>query len=77
VCNIEAAVENDRRKWNLAVVVTHDDEKGTTPVWCLPSGGKKTVPSVYRPRTLVSLPVEDVRQALLKAGRLPQVRRQA
>ena len=51
VCNIEAA-QGDRGKFakcsgDYAVVVSHDEEKGTSRIR-LPSGGKKTVSSSVR-----------------------------
>ena len=51
VCNVEARVGDRgafaRGSGTFAVVVSHDDDKGTTRLR-LPSGGKKTVSSLVR-----------------------------
>jgi large subunit ribosomal protein L8e len=72
VCNIEAE-RGDRGKFakcsgDYAVVVTHDEDKGTTRLR-LPSGGKKTVPSDARCQIGIVAGGGRTDKPLLKAGR--------
>lgn len=71
VCNVEAKV-GDRGSFArgsgcFAVVISHDDEKGTTRLR-LPSGGKKTVPSLARAQIGVVAGGGRTDKPLLKAG---------
>jgi len=72
VCNIECQ-RGDRGKFakcsgDYAVVVTHDEEKGTTRIR-LPSGGKKTLTSEARATIGVVAGGGRTDKPLLKAGR--------
>ncbi|GMI59871.1 hypothetical protein ScalyP_jg2379 [Parmales sp. scaly parma] len=71
VCNIECRA-GDRGKFarcsgDYAVVVSHDEEKGTTRIR-LPSGGKKTVPSLARCQIGIVAGGGRTDKPLLKAG---------
>merc|ERR1712160_13685 len=71
VCNVEAK-SGDRGAFArgsgcFAVVITHDEEKGTTRLR-LPSGGKKTVPSGVRAQIGVVAGGGRTDKPLLKAG---------
>ncbi|GAX25092.1 large subunit ribosomal protein L8e [Fistulifera solaris] len=71
VCNVET-LAGDRGSFArasgcFAVVVTHDDEKGTTKLR-LPSGGKKTVPSTVRAQIGIVAGGGRTDKPLLKAG---------
>lgn len=72
VCNIEAKLGDRgsfaRGSGAFAVVVTHDDEKGTTRLR-LPSGGKKTVSSSVRAQIGIVAGGGRTDKPLLKAGR--------
>mmetsp|Transcript_11946 Transcript_11946/g.18032 ORF Transcript_11946/g.18032 Transcript_11946/m.18032 type:complete len:183 (+) Transcript_11946:502-1050(+) len=72
VCNIEAKVGDRgafaRGSGCFAVVVSHDDDKGTTRLR-LPSGGKKTVPSGVRAQIGIVAGGGRTDKPLLKAGR--------
>ena len=72
VCNVEAKVGDRgafaRGSGAFAVVVTHDDEKGTTRLR-LPSGGKKSVPSGVRAQIGIVAGGGRTDKPLLKAGR--------
>lgn len=72
VCNIEARA-GDRGKFakcsgDYAVVVSHDEEKGNTRIR-LPSGGKKTVPSLARAQIGIVAGGGRTDKPILKAGR--------
>jgi large subunit ribosomal protein L8e len=71
VCNIEAKVGDRgafaRGSGCFAVVVSHDEDKGTTRLR-LPSGGKKTVPSGVRAQIGVVAGGGRTDKPLLKAG---------
>ncbi|GMH56389.1 hypothetical protein TrVE_jg11436 [Triparma verrucosa] len=72
ICNIEAKC-GDRGKYarasgDYAVVVTHDEDKGTSRLR-LPSGGKKTVPSTCRAQIGIVAGGGRTDKPLLKAGR--------
>merc|ERR1712072_1020866 len=72
VCNMEAAA-GDRGKYartsgGYAVIVTHNDEKGTTRVR-LPSGSKKTLKSTCRAQIGVVAGGGRTDKPMLKAGR--------
>merc|ERR1712161_147508 len=72
VCNIEAK-RGDRGSFArcsgaYAIVVTHDEEKGTTKLR-LPSGGKKTVPSSVRAQIGIVAGGGRTDKPMLKAGR--------
>jgi large subunit ribosomal protein L8e len=72
VCNVESQ-RGDRGSLArcsgaFAVVVTHDDEKGTTRLR-LPSGGKKTVSSLVRAQIGIVAGGGRTDKPLLKAGR--------
>jgi large subunit ribosomal protein L8e len=72
VCNIEAKV-GDRGSFArgsgcFAVVITHDEDSGTTRLR-LPSGGKKTVSSLVRAQIGVVAGGGRTDKPLLKAGR--------
>ncbi|GMH77858.1 hypothetical protein TL16_g07563, partial [Triparma laevis f. inornata] len=72
ICNIEAKC-GDRGKYarasgDYAVVVTHDEDKGTSRLR-LPSGGKKTVPSTCRAQVGIVAGGGRTDKPLLKAGR--------
>jgi len=71
VCNIEARA-GDRGKFarcsgDYAVVVSHDEEKGISRIR-LPSGGKKTVPSLTRAQIGIVAGGGRTDKPLLKAG---------
>jgi large subunit ribosomal protein L8e len=51
----------------FAIVVTHDEDKGTTRLR-LPSGGKKTIPSSVRAQTGIVAGGGRTDKPLLKAG---------
>lgn len=72
VCNIEAQAGDRgafaRGSGCFAVVITHDEDKGTTRLR-LPSGGKKTVPSDVRAQIGVVAGGGRTDKPLLKAGR--------
>lgn len=72
VCNIEARVGDRgafaRASGGFAIVVTHDEDKGTTRIR-LPSGGKKTVPSGCRAQIGIVAGGGRTDKPLLKAGR--------
>merc|ERR1712194_921577 len=72
VCNVEARVGDRgafaRGSGCFAVVITHDEDKGTTRLR-LPSGGKKTVPSDVRAQIGVVAGGGRTDKPLLKAGR--------
>merc|ERR1712232_1536307 len=72
VCNIEAR-QGDRGAFArgsgcFAVVITHDEDKGTTRLR-LPSGGKKTVPNTARAQIGIVAGGGRTDKPLLKAGR--------
>ena len=72
VCNVEAK-SGDRGAFArgsgaFAVVVTHDEDKGTTKLR-LPSGGKKTVPSCVRAQIGIVAGGGRTDKPMLKAGR--------
>merc|ERR1712008_482339 len=71
VCNVECKVGDRgsfaRGSGTFAVVISHDDEKGTTRLR-LPSGGKKTVPSLARAQIGVVAGGGRTDKPLLKAG---------
>jgi large subunit ribosomal protein L8e len=72
ICNVECK-SGDRGAYartsgSFAVVVSHDEEKGTTRIR-LPSGGKKTVPSTARAQIGVVAGGGRTDKPLLKAGR--------
>jgi large subunit ribosomal protein L8e len=72
VCNIEAK-RGDRGAFArcsgaYAIVVTHDEDKGTTKLR-LPSGGKKTVPSNVRAQIGIVAGGGRTDKPMLKAGR--------
>jgi len=71
VCNIEARAGDRgafaRGSGCFAVVVSHDEEKGTSRIR-LPSGGKKTVPSSVRAQIGVVAGGGRTDKPLLKAG---------
>lgn len=72
VCNIESK-RGDRGAFarcsgTFAIVVTHDEDKGTTRLR-LPSGGKKTVPSTVRAQIGIVAGGGRTDKPLLKAGR--------
>merc|ERR1719454_4037 len=72
VCNVEAKLGDRgafaRCSGAYAIVVTHDEEKGTTKLR-LPSGGKKTVPSTVRAQIGIVAGGGRTDKPLLKAGR--------
>merc|ERR1712176_204869 len=72
VCNVEAKRGGRgafaRCSGAYAIVVTHDEEKGTTKLR-LPSGGKKTVPSNVRAQIGIVAGGGRTDKPLLKAGR--------
>jgi len=72
VCNVEAHVGDRgsfaRESGCFAVVVSHDEDKGTTRLR-LPSGGKKTVPSGVRAQIGIVAGGGRTDKPLLKAGR--------
>jgi len=72
VCNVEAKLGDRgafaRGSGAFAVVVTHDEEKGTTRLR-LPSGGKKTVASTVRAQIGIVAGGGRTDKPLLKAGR--------
>lgn len=72
ICNIEAAI-GDRGKMSrcsgdYGVIVSHDDEKGTTKVR-LPSGSKKTLKSSCRAMVGIIAGGGRTDKPMLKAGR--------
>jgi large subunit ribosomal protein L8e len=71
VCNVEAKLGDRgafaRGSGTFAVVVTHDEDKGTTRLR-LPSGGKKTVPSTVRAQIGIVAGGGRTDKPLLKAG---------
>jgi large subunit ribosomal protein L8e len=72
VCNVEAKLGDRgafaRCSGDYAVVVTHDEEKGTTKLR-LPSGGKKSVKSVCRAMVGIVAGGGRTDKPMLKAGR--------
>mmetsp|Transcript_10074 Transcript_10074/g.18085 ORF Transcript_10074/g.18085 Transcript_10074/m.18085 type:complete len:258 (-) Transcript_10074:43-816(-) len=72
VCNVEAQVGDRgafaRGSGCFAVVISHDEEKGTTRLR-LPSGGKKTVSSLVRAQIGVVAGGGRTDKPMLKAGR--------
>jgi len=72
VCNVEAKVGDRgsfaRGSGSFAIVVSHDEDKGTTRLR-LPSGGKKTVPSGVRAQIGIVAGGGRMDKPLLKAGR--------
>jgi large subunit ribosomal protein L8e len=71
ICNIESKVGDRgcmaRASGTYAIVVAHDEDKGTTRLR-LPSGGKKTVPSAARAQIGIVAGGGRTDKPLLKAG---------